>query len=85
MIVVPIKEGENIEKSLKKFKRKFEETHSIRLVKDDATGEVYLTGFAKYYNKLQSSFKSYPEFERYKMKRFLKTTSKSVRANFSNL
>ena len=26
MIIVPIKEGENIEKSLKKFKRKFEKT-----------------------------------------------------------
>ena len=26
MIVVPIKEGENIERSLKKFKRKFEKT-----------------------------------------------------------
>ena len=26
MIIVPIKEGENIEKALKKFKRKFEKT-----------------------------------------------------------
>lgn len=26
MIVVPVKEGENIEKALKKFKRKFERT-----------------------------------------------------------
>ena len=26
MIVVPIKEGENIERALKKFKRKFEKT-----------------------------------------------------------
>ena len=26
MIVIPIKEGENIERSLKKFKRKFEKT-----------------------------------------------------------
>ena len=26
MIVVPVKEGENIEKALKKFKRKFEKT-----------------------------------------------------------
>ena len=26
MIVVPLKEGENIEKALKKFKRKFEKT-----------------------------------------------------------
>ena len=30
MIIVPIKEGENIEKALKKFKRKFEKTGVIR-------------------------------------------------------
>lgn len=30
MIIVPIKEGENIEKALKKFKRKFEKTGTVR-------------------------------------------------------
>ncbi|MDO4691437.1 MAG: 30S ribosomal protein S21 [Porphyromonadaceae bacterium] len=30
MIVVPLKEGENIEKALKKFKRKFERTGAVR-------------------------------------------------------
>lgn len=30
MIVIPVKEGENIERSLKKFKRKFERTGVIR-------------------------------------------------------
>ena len=30
MIVVPVKEGENIEKVLKKFKRKFEKTGVIK-------------------------------------------------------
>jgi small subunit ribosomal protein S21 len=30
MIVIPIKEGENIERSLKKFKRKFEKTGVIK-------------------------------------------------------
>lgn len=30
MIVVPLKEGENIEKALKKFKRKFEKTGMIK-------------------------------------------------------
>ena len=29
MIIVPVKEGENIEKALKKFKRKFEKTASL--------------------------------------------------------
>lgn len=30
MIVVPIKEGENIERALKKFKRKFERTGVVK-------------------------------------------------------
>ena len=34
MIIVPIKEGENIEKALKKFKRKFEKTGVVRELED---------------------------------------------------
>ena len=30
MIVAPVKEGENIEKALKKFKRKFEKTGVVK-------------------------------------------------------
>ncbi|HNZ62172.1 MAG TPA: 30S ribosomal protein S21 [Paludibacteraceae bacterium] len=30
MIVVPVKEGENIDKALKKFKRKFEKTGVVK-------------------------------------------------------
>lgn len=30
MIVIPVKEGENIERSLKKFKRKFERTGVVK-------------------------------------------------------
>jgi len=30
MIVVPVKEGENIERALKKFKRKFEKTGAVK-------------------------------------------------------
>ena len=30
MIIVPVKDGEGIEKALKKFKRKFEKTGAIR-------------------------------------------------------
>ena len=30
MIVVPVKEGENIEKALKKFKRKYEKTGIVK-------------------------------------------------------
>ena len=30
MIIVPVKDGENIERALKKFKRKFEKTGVVR-------------------------------------------------------
>ena len=30
MIIVPVKDGENIERSLKKFKRKFEKTGVVK-------------------------------------------------------
>ncbi len=30
MIIVPIKDGENIERALKKFKRKFEKTGTVK-------------------------------------------------------
>jgi len=33
MIIVPIKEGENIERALKKFKRKFEKTGIVKEVR----------------------------------------------------
>ncbi len=39
MIIVPIKEGENIEKSLKKFKRKFEKTGIVRELRNRKTFE----------------------------------------------
>jgi len=34
MIVIPVKEGENIERALKKFKRKFEKTGIIKELRD---------------------------------------------------
>jgi small subunit ribosomal protein S21 len=34
MIVVPVKEGENIEKALKKFKRKFEKTGVVKELRE---------------------------------------------------
>ena len=33
MIVVPVKEGENIERALKKFKRKFEKTGVVKALR----------------------------------------------------
>ena len=41
MIVVPVKEGENIEKALKKFKRKFEKTGIVKELRSrQATGTL---------------------------------------------
>jgi small subunit ribosomal protein S21 len=37
MIIVPIKEGENIERALKKFKRKFEKTGIVRELRSRKT------------------------------------------------
>ncbi|MCX7985402.1 MAG: 30S ribosomal protein S21 [Bacteroidales bacterium] len=34
MIIVPIKEGENLERALKKFKRKFEKTGVIKELRE---------------------------------------------------
>lgn len=34
MIIIPIKEGENIDRALKKYKRKFEKTGTIRMLKE---------------------------------------------------
>ena len=39
MIIVPVKEGENIEKALKKFKRKFEKTGIVRELRGRKTFE----------------------------------------------
>jgi len=33
MIIVPIKEGESIERALKKFKRKFEKTGAVKEIR----------------------------------------------------
>ena len=37
MIIVPIKEGDNIERALKKFKRKFEKTGIVRELRSRKT------------------------------------------------
>ena len=33
MIIVPVKDGENIERALKKFKRKFEKTGIVKVLR----------------------------------------------------
>jgi len=44
MIVIPLKEGENIERALKKFKRKFEKTG---IIKELRQRQVYTKPSAK--------------------------------------
>ena len=34
MLIVPLKEGDNIEKALKKFKRKYEKTGVVKQLRD---------------------------------------------------
>jgi len=34
MLIIPVKEGESIERSLKKFKRKFEKTGTMRQLRN---------------------------------------------------
>ena len=47
MIIVPIKEGENIERALKRFKRKFEKTGAWRLPVVDPDSKKYLGFISK--------------------------------------
>lgn len=46
MIIVPLKEGENIERALKKFKRKFEKTGIVKELRDRQASQnhQYVTG-----------------------------------------
>jgi len=34
MIIIPVKEGENIDRALKRFKRKFEKTGAMRALRE---------------------------------------------------
>lgn len=34
MLIIPVKEGENIERTLKKYKKKFERTNTLRELRD---------------------------------------------------
>ncbi len=60
MIIIPVKEGENIERALKKFKRKFEKTGVIRELrarqayKKPSVRRRELIQKARYIQKLQA-------------------------------
>ncbi len=34
MLIIPVKEGENIERALKRYKKKFEKTNTMRQLRD---------------------------------------------------
>jgi small subunit ribosomal protein S21 len=59
MIIVPIKEGENIERALKKFKRKFEKTGIVKELRNrqayvkPSVKRRQVVKRAKYIQKLQ--------------------------------
>lgn len=59
MIVVPLKEGENIERALKKFKRKFEKTGVVKELRSrqafikPSVGKRKMMMRAAYVQKLQ--------------------------------
>ena len=58
MIIVPVKEGENIEKALKKFKRKFEKTGVVKeLICTEAPedGARYLRTEASRYRRVKKN------------------------------
>ena len=61
MIIVPVKEGENIERALKKFKRKFERTGVIRELRSrqafikPSVRKMEQMKKAKYVQKMQES------------------------------
>ena len=63
MIIVPVKEGENIEKALKKFKRKFEKTGVVKELEDGArrlrTAASHERGIKNIPKKF-GSFKNFP-------------------------
>ena len=52
MIVVPVKEGENIEKALKKFKRKFEKTGIVKELRSRQHNRLYIYKKTKYRRRL---------------------------------
>ncbi len=60
MIVIPVKEGENIERALKRFKRKFEKTGVIKELRErkkftkPSVKKRELVKRARYIEKLQS-------------------------------
>ena len=62
MIIVPIKEGENIEKALKKFKRKFEKTGVVRELRSRKQFEKPSTGVVR-------ELRSRKQFEKPSVKR----------------
>ena len=52
MLIIPVKEGENIDRALKRFKRKFEKTGAMRQVRER---KQFIKPSVKYRSKVQKN------------------------------
>ena len=52
MLIIPVKEGENIDRALKRFKRKFEKTGALRQVRER---KQFVKPSVKYRTKVQKA------------------------------
>ena len=57
MLIIPIKEGENIEKSLKKYKKKFEKTNVMKQLR--ARKEFLKPSVTKRQQNIRAAYKQH--------------------------
>lgn len=55
MLIIPVKEGENIERAIKKYKKKFEKTKVMRELRDRK--EFTKPSVSKRQQKIKASYK----------------------------
>ena len=55
MIIIPVKEGENIERAIKKYKKKFEKTKVMRQLRDRK--QFTKPSISKRQEKIRASYK----------------------------
>ena len=55
MLIIPVKEGENIEKAIKKYKKKFEKTKVMRQLRDRK--QFTKPSISKRQEKIRASYK----------------------------
>jgi small subunit ribosomal protein S21 len=55
MLIIPVKEGENIERAIKKYKKKFEKTEVMRQLRDRK--QFTKPSISKRQEKIRASYK----------------------------